>query len=290
MNNGVAHPVSGNGYGHYHDDPSRQQEEEEADDDDDDDDDDSEHPTTSNVRNIEQVIFGSYLIDTWYYSPYAEEYGRLQRLYVCELCFKYMKRPISYIRHQNECGMRQPPGQLIYKNGNIKVYEVDGHHDKLYCQNLCLFAKFFLDQKTVFYDVAPFLFYVMTMTSSEKGHSVQRVVAYFSKEKQSIENYNLACITTFPPYQKKGFGRFLIELSYELSKLERTVGHPEKPLSDLGLRGYESFWITAILRTLLEWKMDDLSEHDADNDTNHTTASSMEVDDPHIDKHEKYAQ
>jgi hypothetical protein len=89
-NNGVAHSVSVNGYGHYHDDEERQREEVE----------DSEHPTASNVRNIEQVIFGSYLIDTWYYSPYAEEYSRLQRLYVCELCFKYMKRPTNYIRHQ----------------------------------------------------------------------------------------------------------------------------------------------------------------------------------------------
>lgn len=65
---------------------------------------------------------------------------------------------------------------------------------------------------------------------------------------------------------------------YELSKLEHTVGHPEKPLSDLGLRGYESFWITAILRALLEWKVDDLPERDSVSDTNDAVASSMEVD------------
>ena len=33
---------------------------------------------------------------------------------------------------------------------------------KSYCQNLCLLAKLFLDHKTVYYDVQPFLFYVMT--------------------------------------------------------------------------------------------------------------------------------
>ena len=29
----------------------------------------------------------------------------------------------------------------------------------------------------------------------------------------SPEDYNLACILTFPPYQRKGYGKFLISLS-----------------------------------------------------------------------------
>jgi hypothetical protein len=33
---------------------------------------------------------------------------------------------------------------------------------------------------------------------------------YRSKEKHSPEEYNLACILTFPPYQRKGYGKFLI--------------------------------------------------------------------------------
>jgi hypothetical protein len=36
-----------------------------------------------------------------------------------------------------------------------------------------------------------------------------------------------------------------------LSKIEGTTGHPEKPFSDLGLRGYESFWASALLRELI---------------------------------------
>ena len=33
------------------------------------------------------------------------------------------------------------------------------------------------------------------------------------QEKVSYDDYNLACIVVLPPYQKKGYGMLLIELS-----------------------------------------------------------------------------
>ena len=57
-------------------------------------------------------------------------------------------------------------------------------------------------------DVDPFLFYILTEYDSDGYH----VVGYFSKEKNSPENYNVACILTFPQFQRKGYGSFLISL------------------------------------------------------------------------------
>ena len=51
---------------------------------------------------------------------------------------------------------------IQYFQDDLCVYEVDGNTNKIYCQNLCLLVKLFLDHKTLYYDVEPFLFYVLT--------------------------------------------------------------------------------------------------------------------------------
>lgn len=147
--------------------------------------------------------------------------ARVQKLYVCEFTLNFFQQRAQLLQHVSKVKLRRPPGDEIYRNGNISMFEIDGHREKVFCQNLCFLAKLFLDHKTLYYDVDLFLFYVLCECDERGAH----IVGYFSKEKKSEQGYNLACILTLPAYQRKGYGKALISMSYELSRIERKVRH-----------------------------------------------------------------
>ncbi|KAK3381579.1 hypothetical protein B0H63DRAFT_561236 [Podospora didyma] len=208
------------------------------------------------ASQIECIEFGGWEIDTWYAAPYPEEYSRNRVLYICEFCLKYMNSDYVAWRHKLKCPAKHPPGDEIYRHGSVSVFEVDGRKNPVYCQNLCLLAKLFLGSKTLYYDVEPFLFYVLCEYDDLGYH----FVGYFSKEKRASSQNNVSCILTLPIHQRKGYGNLLIDFSYLLTRVEKKTGSPEKPLSDMGLVSYRNYWRLIMCRYLLEHSFEDALE------------------------------
>ena len=229
-----------------------------------------------NARSPPMIRFGKYEIRTWYSSPYPQEYAMQPMLYLCEFCLKYMKSQSILKRHRTKCHWFHPPANEIYRKGEVSIFEVDGITSKIYCQNLCLLAKLFLDHKTLYYDVEPFLFYVMTQSDRKGCH----LVGYFSKEKSCQQKYNVSCIMTMPQYQRQGYGRFLIDFSYLLSRVEGQSGSPEKPLSDLGRISYHSYWKSTLMEYLYMYGEKKLSIRKISTDSGmdpHDIASTLQM-------------
>lgn len=135
-------------------------------------------------KGTKYITMGKHCMQVWYQSPYPEDVARLPKLYLCEFCLRYQKCAIGMKRHAAKCLWRHPPGDEIYRKGKLGVWQIDGKRQKQYCQFLCLLAKFFLDHKTLYYDVEPFLFYVMTIADADGCHTI----GYFSKVSNSQKN------------------------------------------------------------------------------------------------------
>lgn len=232
-------------------------------------------------RNIKQVEFGQFTIDTWYGNGAYFASARngqlgtettsvprkkdglpsvsgfwLDTLYVCDFCFKYTSDKSKLSLHMSSCPLNQefpPIGTLVYADvkGKRLIKKVRGFRHELFCQNLSLFGKLFLDDKSVYYNVESYDFYIVygasKMHAAENkldDRTVYRPMGFFSKEITAWEpDNNLACICIFPPYQRLHLGSLLIEFLYAAAEAagQQPLG-PEFPLSPYGKQLYLRYW------------------------------------------------
>ena len=218
----------------------------------------AKHEESTKIKTISFVCIGKYKCETWYFSPFPDYFQNLDTLYVCEFCFSFFRSEGELIQHADRCVVYHPLGNEIYRDREVSIFEVDGARNVVYCENLCFISKLFLDHKNLGFDVEPFMFYILTEVDEFGCH----FAGYFSKEKDSQQGNNLSCILVMPYMQRKGFGKFLISLSYELSRREQRIGTPERPLSDLGYASYFSWWTAEILQVLEEHEGQLLSVND----------------------------
>eukprot|EP00924_Labyrinthula_sp_SR-Ha-C_P013550 maker-scaffold_5-snap-gene-6.51-mRNA-1 protein AED:0.00 eAED:0.00 QI:56/1/1/1/1/1/2/101/429 len=236
----------------------------------------------SRVRSVNKVQMGDYFLRCWYQSVYHPEHSFdskyatyfkadicgtdiniIDCVYVCERSFKFFFSPDAYEEYRRNSDFvnfeiknskqiyLEEKSSVLEKFDDLKsekkfleVSQIAGKNNQEFCGLLCRFSKLFIEHKSVNCDPNPFMFYVLSVKSETK----RVIVGYFSKEIGSKNN--LSCILIFPQFQKFGFGRFMISLSYEISKKQKFIGSPEKPLSDLGKKGYRSYWSFVLLKLL----------------------------------------
>jgi GNAT superfamily N-acetyltransferase len=173
---------------------------------------------------------------------------------LCDTCLSYFRTADELSRHWLYCTFAHPPGIEVYRDAahQVSIFEIDGEAYNGYCERLLLLAKLFLGEKRAcsqdasqYAQVRTFHFYVVCRWN-EGGRA--EIVGYFSKLKNPArESHILSCILVLPHEQRKGFGKFLIDLSYELAKIEGRFGSAERPLSDLGQLSFYPYWMRRLL-------------------------------------------
>ncbi|RNF25753.1 acetyltransferase [Trypanosoma conorhini] len=195
------------------------------------------------------------------FSEYAAEHvpsgfqktDAFTEIFMCEACLSWLSTVRELREHTEVCPNRfWIPGDEVYRcrRRRCAVFEIDGRKVASipYSRRIARIAKHFLAEKTTLDDLHFFAFIALFEVNDYGYH----FVGYFSKEwrKSMACKNSLSCVMVLPPYRHKGYGTLLIELSYEMGRIEGIPGSPERPLSTSGEKVFSRIWREELLQSI----------------------------------------
>ena len=85
----------------------------------------SEFLETTKIKTVEFIQIGKHQVEAWYFTPLPREY-HCHTLYICEFCLMFHVHKKELERHEKKCKIRHPPGDEIYRDDKVSMFEVDG--------------------------------------------------------------------------------------------------------------------------------------------------------------------
>ena len=76
------------------------------------------------LKTIEFIQFGNETMEVWYHADYPAEYhGRI--IYTCPFCLHFFSKKREFEAHSERCEVRCPPGDEIYRDETLSMFEFD---------------------------------------------------------------------------------------------------------------------------------------------------------------------
>ena len=85
-------------------------------------------------------------------------------LYVCDKCLHFYTHRNELIRHSETCKWTHPPGDEIYRDEKISIFEIDPilcATKRIYCENISYISKIFLECKMIRSSIEGFIYYAL---------------------------------------------------------------------------------------------------------------------------------
>eukprot|EP00759_Apiculatamorpha_spiralis_P027130 PhF_6_TR30123/c0_g1_i1/m.44023/K11304/TIP60, KAT5, ESA1; histone acetyltransferase HTATIP len=215
----------------------------------------NDHKRAKNIRN---VMYGDHVMEAWYFSPYhvvgatpPPELGKVSDIFLCRNCLCPYPSAYELDRHYSRC-QSHPFGNTIYidETNRFEVLHFKSADAPRYTRYLILLGKLFLQDKFLGGDLNTYEFYTLIVHGSQPTE--HRTLAGFFSHEINNTTKNLSCIVTLPPFQSRGYGAFLVDFSYFLSKRRKRLEGPEFPLSEYGKLVYHSYWNYTVLNYILQ--------------------------------------